>query len=35
MAVEVRVVNTEDFIAEHGGPPKLPGNAKVKVKETA
>jgi hypothetical protein len=27
--------NTEDFIAEYGGAPKLPGNAKVKVKETA
>src|SRR5687768_7605688 len=27
--------NTEDFIAEYGGAPKLPGNAKVKVTETA
>ena len=25
--------NTEDFIAEYGGAPKLPGKAKVKVKE--
>ena len=27
--------NTEDFIKEHGGAPKLPGKAKVKAKETA
>ena len=27
--------NTEDFIAEHGGAPKLPGKPKVKVKTKA
>ncbi|HYH59270.1 MAG TPA: inositol-3-phosphate synthase [Thermoleophilaceae bacterium] len=27
--------DTEDFIAQYGGAPKLPGGAKVKVKETA
>ena len=26
---------TEDFIAEYGGAPKLPGQAKVKVEATA